>query len=66
MIRINNGCKGCKDRTPDCHSNCERYEVFLKKIADIKRKQKIYQDRNRTDSAYTRGSIVEKAARRKK
>lgn len=27
-----NGCKGCEERHPNCHSDCERYKAFKEQI----------------------------------
>lgn len=32
---MKNPCKGCTDRTPGCHSGCERYADFKRKKEEI-------------------------------
>ena len=51
------GCKGCTERHEGCHSQCERYKAFRKKL-DEKNERK----RLENEAKY---SLIEQAQRRK-
>ena len=56
-------CKGCTERTPDCHSTCERYAEFLKANEVVKQKRKMY-EMSLSREPYKRGSMLEKRKRK--
>lgn len=60
---INCKCKGCKERTPDCHGYCDKYAEFLAANEQLKKKRKLDQ-MLRDREPYTRGSIMEKRNRK--
>lgn len=33
-------CKGCKERTAECHGKCERYKEFQKEMEKVKENRK--------------------------
>ncbi len=44
-------CMGCTDRKVGCHSSCDVYAQYLKKLEVIKKKQK-YDSLCRNDSSW--------------
>lgn len=45
----NTCCLDCKDRHRNCHSNCEEYKEFKKKLEEVKQKRlKVLQSEAKT------------------
>lgn len=58
-----NCCYQCEDREPNCHSSCDRYAEYLKKIEKIKKKkQKEHVGYN--FDPYTRSSEIERTKKK--
>lgn len=55
-------CKNCKERTPECHGLCTKYQAYAEEN-DKRRKQRYL--RREVDN-YTNGKIIENAIRRTK
>lgn len=60
---INCKCKGCTERTPDCHGYCDKYAEFLAANEQLKKKRKMEQ--MHSTAYYTRQSYVERIHKKK-
>lgn len=64
MSRVSNPCFNCEERCAECHSNCKRYNQFVRE--SNKEKQMISSARNKyNDINSFRRQQVEKSLRRR-
>lgn len=40
---LDNNCKDCKERKPNCHASCKRYKDWLDLYHQVKKEEKVEQ-----------------------
>lgn len=63
MNRMISPCKGCADRTVDCHGKCQKYNAWKLAVLAEKRKEKEERDLARYDP-WERESVIERGKRK--
>lgn len=43
----NNPCRGCEERYPGCHAECERHEAWKARMKEIKEEKKKHDTQDR-------------------
>ena len=59
-------CRGCEDRTPECHCTCERYAAYAKEREEIRRKRKEEADINYAHMARRNAAAIIKARKKQR
>ena len=44
-IRDKPPCKGCAERYPGCHDNCEKYKAWKSRLDEVNKRRKEYESK---------------------
>ena len=45
QIREKPPCKGCSERYPGCHDNCENYKAWKSRLDEVNKRRKEYESK---------------------
>ena len=62
----NESCYKCPDRTPDCHSICEKYKKYREELEAKKKLIADYKSRHKEHDSYKADLFAKKAKKNKK